>query len=80
MIRFDVGYYDEDEKALFESATLADGSVVADRFAGIVEKGLEIDLFELMGLGLFNEQFDRDGWRTRDDLKLRVGFPGRSDG
>lgn len=72
MIRFDVGYYDDHEQLLLENTMLADGTVVADKFAGIVEKGLEIDLFELMGLGLFNEQFDGDGWRTRHDLTQRA--------
>jgi hypothetical protein len=66
MVRFDVAYYDEAEQKLFKTANLS------DRFDKIVASGIDIDEFELQSVGLFNEQFDIDGWRTRADLRERA--------
>ena len=65
-VKFDVDYYDEAEKQKFSDLDLE------SKFKDLVADGLEIDELELLAIGLFNEQYDADGWRTRDDLRDRA--------
>lgn len=62
MISFDVDYYDDAEKDAFRR------SGADEQLGPLVEKGLSIDEFDLISRGMFMEQKNKVGWKSRDDL------------
>lgn len=66
MIAFDVVYYDDDEQALFQ------GSGAAQHLDPVVASGLSIDELDLISRGMFMEQKNKPGWRSREDLEHKA--------
>lgn len=66
MYRFKVEYYNDEHKKLLESYSCS-GAIEK-----MIKDGFEVPEEEFHSYALFREQKKRDGWRTYQDLKLKV--------